>query len=110
VSSYDADARDPGLAAERTDLAWSRSGLSLVGCGAIVLRGMARTPLSSGDIATGVCILALGAAVWVLGAWHMRRVRARSHRPTSASDLVPVTIGVGLVGVAAFVVAAFFPS
>jgi len=110
MSSYDADARDPALAAERTDLAWSRSGLSLVGCGAIVLRGMARPPLDAGDVAIGTCVLALGAAVWLLGFWHARQTRARTHRPTSASDLVPVTIGVSLVGLAAFIVAAFFPS
>ena len=110
MNTYDGDARDPGLAAERTDLAWSRSGLSLVGCGAIVLRGMARPPLDAGDVAIGSCVLALGAAVWLLGFWHMRRVRARSLRATTAADLVPVTIGVSLVGAAAFVVAAFFPS
>ena len=110
MSAYAADGRAPGLAAERTDLAWSRSGLSLAGCGAIVLRGMARTPLSAGDIATGACILALGAAVWVLGAWHMRRVRAHSHRPTTTADLFPISIGVALIGVAAFVIGAAFPS
>jgi uncharacterized membrane protein YidH (DUF202 family) len=111
MTHYDADSRDPGLAAERTDLAWNRSGMSLIACGAAVMRGIARPPLiTKGESAVGACIMTLGAFTWALGSWHVRRSRARRERPTSAADLVPVSVGVALVGIAAFVLAALFAS
>jgi uncharacterized membrane protein YidH (DUF202 family) len=110
MSQFDADSRDPGLAAERTDLAWSRSGLSLLACGAAVLRGLADTPLTGGDVAAGACILALGAATWALGSWHVARSRARGHRRTTPSDLLPISLGVAAVGLAAFVVGVLAPA
>jgi uncharacterized membrane protein YidH (DUF202 family) len=102
VTGYDADARDPGLTAERTDLAWNRSGLSMLACGAVVLRGIGRPPLASGDLAVGVCILALGAVTWALGAWRVHRTRSRGTRATTTADLLPISLGVTLVGLAAF--------
>jgi uncharacterized membrane protein YidH (DUF202 family) len=109
MTDYDADSPDPGLAAERTDLAWNRSGLSLLACGAAVMRGIAHPPLiTKGQTAVGASILALGAFTWALGSWHAHRSRMRRARPTSAADLVPVSVGVALVGIAAFVIAALF--
>lgn len=110
MTSFDPDSRDPGLAAERTDLAWDRSGLSLLVCGVAVLRGIGRPPLTRGDHAIGACILVLGFVTWLLGWWSARRGRARGARPTGPTDLLPVALGVALVGTAAFVIAAFFPS
>jgi uncharacterized membrane protein YidH (DUF202 family) len=108
--SYDAESRDPGLAAERTDLAWNRSGLSLVACAAVVIRGMSRPPLRTGNVAVGAAILSFGAFTWMLGAWHMHHARARGPRRTTPADLLPISLGAATVGVAAFVVAAVFPS
>jgi uncharacterized membrane protein YidH (DUF202 family) len=110
VSGFDAESRDPGLAAERTDLAWNRSNLSLLACGAIIMRGIARPPLTTGNVAVGLAILALGASTWILGAWRVHRSRARGARRTAPADLLPISLGVAVVGAAAFVVAAFFPS
>jgi uncharacterized membrane protein YidH (DUF202 family) len=110
MSAYEPEARDPGLADERTDLAWNRSGLSLLACGAVVLRGLARPPLTTGDFAIGACILAIGGFVYALGAWHARRTHANRRRPASATDLLPLSAGVALVGAAAFLIAAFFPA
>ncbi len=110
MSHFDADSRDPGLAAERTDLAWNRSGLSLLACGAVIMRGIARPPLTTGDVAVGASVLALGAVTWALGSWRVHRSRARGSRRTTAADLLPIALGVAAVGVAAFVLAAFFPS
>jgi uncharacterized membrane protein YidH (DUF202 family) len=109
VSAYEPESRDPGLAGERTDLAWNRSGLSLVACGAVLLRGLSRSPLRPSALGVGVSILCLGAVVEALGAWYSRRARTHGRRPAVASDLLPVSIGVGLVGTAAFVLAAVFP-
>jgi uncharacterized membrane protein YidH (DUF202 family) len=106
VNGYDADGRDPGLAGERTDLAWSRSGLSLLGVGVVILRGIGRPPLASPNVAVGVFVLLLGAIVSLLGAWHMRKVRRRRGQRTTLADLVPISVGVAVIGVAAFVVSA----
>jgi uncharacterized membrane protein YidH (DUF202 family) len=104
VTDFDADARDPGLAAERTDLAWDRSGLSLLACGALVLRGLGQKPLPAENIALGTFILALGIVTWVLGTWHATHARHRGGRPTTLRDLAPVSIGVTLIGLSALVV------
>jgi uncharacterized membrane protein YidH (DUF202 family) len=110
MSQYDADSRDPGLAAERTDLAWNRSGLSLIACGAAILRGLAGTPVSHGNLAVGACILALGVATWALGAWHLAHARARGERRTTTTDLLPIAVGVATVGLAAFVICIVSPA
>jgi uncharacterized membrane protein YidH (DUF202 family) len=110
VSRFDADSRDPGLAAERTDLAWNRSNLSLLACGVVVMRGIARPPLTTGNVAVGLAIVALGAFTWILGVWRVHRSRARGTLRTTRADVLPIALGAAVVGVAAFVVAAFFPS
>ncbi len=110
MSTFDADSRDPGLAAERTDLAWSRSGLALLACGAAVLRGIGRPPLTSGDFVIGAIILGLGVVTWGLGVWRLRRMRRHRPGPASFVDLAPIAIGVAIVGGAAFVLAAVAPS
>jgi uncharacterized membrane protein YidH (DUF202 family) len=104
VTDYDADARDPGLAAERTDLAWDRSGLSLLACGALILRGLGQESRPTSNVALGTLVLALGVLTWLLGTWHTTHARHRGGRPTTLRDLAPVSIGVALIGVSAFVV------
>ncbi len=54
----DFEAADPARARERTELAWTRSSIAFFGLGAIVLKFR---PV------TAVPILALGAAVWLVG-------------------------------------------
>jgi uncharacterized membrane protein YidH (DUF202 family) len=102
----DPDGRDPTFAAERTDLAWSRSGLSLLACGLLILKGIGRSPLTIGNVAIGVCVLLLGALTAFLGAWHSRHARRRRGRPTATADLAPIALGVSCIGIAAFVVCA----
>jgi uncharacterized membrane protein YidH (DUF202 family) len=110
MTRYEGDSRDPGLAAERTDLAWNRSGLSLLACGTAILRGIGRIPLVKGSAAVGVSVLVLGAAAWALGGWHAWRSKRRRDRATTAADLLPVAMGVAALGLAAFALAAFAPS
>jgi uncharacterized membrane protein YidH (DUF202 family) len=106
----DYDVED-GMASERTDLAWGRSGLALVVCGATVLRDVPWTEGDSGRASAGTLILLLGGATWLMGALQARRRRAPglARRTARPIDLVPVALGVVAVGVAAFVVALVLP-
>ena len=104
------DEPDAGFAAERTDLAWNRSGLALLACGAAVLKGLPSAGLSARHI-VGAVILVLGGFTWVLGAYE---ARPRSRRATvrmvaTRRDVLPVALGRTAVGVAIFVLAAFYP-
>ncbi len=54
----DIEDRDPGLARERTDLAWTRTAISFSALGAVMMR---TSPVA------GAIVLAPAAAVWALG-------------------------------------------
>ncbi len=102
----------PGLAAERTDLAWSRSGLALGVCGLIVLRGLPSVTGNPSRPILGALILLLGAATWTLGYWSSRQRRARpgSPRPVATwRDLAPVALGTAAVGVAGLLLVVLSP-
>ena len=109
-SSYE---RDRGLAAERTELAWGRSTLALLACGAAVARGVPRVTGNVGRPAVGVALLALGALVWISGLPYARaraRTTRRGRRRTArARDLGLMAAGTAAVGVAALVIGAFLP-
>jgi len=106
------DGPDPGLASERTDLAWNRSGLALLGCGAAVAKGMTVGDPRPGRLAVGTVILVLGVVVWLLGAWQARRRSAPGlARPVARpADLLPIAFGTAVVGTAAFALGLFFPA
>jgi uncharacterized membrane protein YidH (DUF202 family) len=108
----DPEGIDPGLASERTDLAWNRSGLSLIACGVIVAKGLVVSEPVRARAAVGVTILVLGALTWALGAWQARRrsgpgLARHTARPV---DLLPVAAGTAAVGIAAFALGLFFPA
>ena len=97
---------------ERTDLAWNRSGLAIFGCGLIVMRGLTLNGFERSDVAVGLTILGLGMFSYVLAGWHARRRLApgRVEHPARPADLLPLAIGVSVIGVAAFVLGLLFPA
>ncbi|MFN8028369.1 MAG: DUF202 domain-containing protein [Acidimicrobiia bacterium] len=101
----------PGLAGERTDLAWNRSGLALLACGIAVAKGLKFPIEEPAHAVVGVIILVLGAFTWFMGQWEARKRRRNGHDREVATmgDLAPVAYGTAAVGVAAFVLALFFP-
>jgi uncharacterized membrane protein YidH (DUF202 family) len=111
VREFEEERPEAGLAAERTDLAWNRSGLALIACGAAIMRGLARPHLSHAVLAAGVLVLVLGGAVWALGGIQARRrvTHDRARSRADVADLMPIAIGTATVGVAAFILGAFFP-
>jgi uncharacterized membrane protein YidH (DUF202 family) len=107
---------DPGLghgalADARTDLAWNRSGLALLACGVVVMRGFSVAQLPPSQVGVGGAILVLGALTYALAAWHaQRRLRpGRLEVAANRDDLLPVAAGIAIVGIAAFVLGAVFP-
>jgi putative membrane protein len=109
VSGYEAEAPGGVSASERTDLAWSRSGLALLACGAAVLAGFPPAGLSARHV-VGVVILVLGGLTSALGSFQARRrSRPTARAVAAAGDLLPVALGTAGVGVAAFLIAAVYP-
>lgn len=87
----DPEDADPGLAKERTALAWTRSSLSFATVGIAILKARP---------AIGIPILGLGLVVWLLG----RLTRAQDGaRARSRRALLMVT-GISVLAVAALVI------
>src|SRR5262245_9120010 len=63
----DPEERDPGLARERTSLAWTRTAISFAALGGVVLKV---------NVVTGLIVLAVAPLVWQLG----RISESGSHR------------------------------
>ncbi|MBX3285445.1 MAG: DUF202 domain-containing protein [Actinobacteria bacterium] len=105
--------RDAGLAAERTELAWDRSALSLFACGAAVVKGLPKVTGGTGHPVAGVAVLVLGGVVWASGLPYAR-LRAHATRQgrrgvARRRELLPMAAATAIVGVAAFVIGAFLP-
>lgn len=102
------EGNQPSLASERTDLAWSRSGLSMVACGVLIARGLPTVGGSVSRPLTGFAILLLGVIVWGVGllSAHRRRDAHGDTRPVMLRrEVVPVAWGTAAVGTAAFLLA-----
>ena len=60
----DDPAPDPGLARERTALAWTRTAISFAAVGGVVLKR---------EVVPGLILLAVASAIWLLGRLAYRR-------------------------------------
>lgn len=94
--------RDPGLARERTELAWTRTAISFAALGAAMLRTTA---------AAGAVVLAVAAGVWGLGQLSARDVSLAARRGPSdhRRTLALITSATVLVAVVALGFALFAP-
>ena len=93
VPPDDSEDRDPGLARERTRLAWARTAIAFAAVGAAMLR---RQPVA------GLIVLAITPVVWVLG--HVASQQVGSSKP-HARRLLLVTVIVTIVAALAVAVA-----
>jgi len=100
---------DPGLARERTALAWNRSGLAVIVCIAVVLRHL--WPLKGKSAMVALGIVAAMAIAWALTLLAFRigrsRHRDRSRYRNQAFGLV--TAGTVVLAVVAVVLTVLVP-
>jgi uncharacterized membrane protein YidH (DUF202 family) len=80
----DPEDRDPGMARERTSLAWIRTALSFAAVGGAVLRK---------DVVPGLIILCVVPVVWQLG-------RISHHRPGRLKLITVMIVGLAAVSLA----------
>jgi hypothetical protein len=102
------DEDTPGLSGERTDMAWSRSGLAVLAC----LAALAKKLLGDLHRVSGSAIIvagiAVGAAAWIFGLLWARTVAGSTlagHTLAEARTLRLVAWGTAAIGVAAIAIA-----
>jgi uncharacterized membrane protein YidH (DUF202 family) len=94
----DAEERDPGLARERTDLAWTRTALSFAALGAALLHT---------NVAAALLVLAIAVGVWLLGQLSARDLQpaAQPRRLTHRHVVQLVTVTTVATSMLALVIA-----
>jgi uncharacterized membrane protein YidH (DUF202 family) len=100
---------EPGLANERTVLAWNRSGLAFAVCLAVLVRHL--WPLDGADQEWALGLIAGAAVVWsaaLLLLTISRRSRNR-YRPQSRAVFTLMTAGTIILAAAGFVLAFVAP-
>jgi uncharacterized membrane protein YidH (DUF202 family) len=99
--------RDPGLARERTDLAWNRSGLAALVVVAILLRHL--WPLEGARSVLAFVLIAVGAGAWALGMHAARRNRkGATGDPVLGPEVCRMlTVGTVLLALAGLLLALF---
>jgi uncharacterized membrane protein YidH (DUF202 family) len=94
----DGQERDPGLAHERTELAWTRTAISFAAVGAAILRA---------SLAAGAIVVAMSMAIWVLGHLAARNGRSPGAASTAARrrTLQLITAATTLLALTALILA-----
>jgi uncharacterized membrane protein YidH (DUF202 family) len=94
----DPEERDPGLARERTSLAWTRTALSFAALGGVMLKV---------NVLTGLVILAVAPAVWQVGRVARGRSPAAGLPVVGAARLFLIAISIVAVSLLCLAVAIF---
>jgi uncharacterized membrane protein YidH (DUF202 family) len=92
----DPEARDPGLARERTSLAWTRTAISFGALGGTVLKA---------NVITGLIILAMAPVVWQLGRVSRGDAGREGLPVLSATRLFLITVSIIAVALICLVIA-----
>jgi predicted permease len=108
-ADYEGAGVDSGLARERTELAWSRSGLAVAVTVAVILRRL--WPLSNDKAVLALVTIATGAILWAVG-MQLGRHSRRGTNPEGALTMSTcrlMTMGTLLLAAAGFAVGLFLP-
>lgn len=92
-----------GLAQERTSLAWGRSGLALIVCGAALLRRIAPLATSEHRPVAGILVAVMGSAMFLMSAMYQRRRRSSGDADRASMRLI--AYGTATLGAGAMIVA-----
>jgi uncharacterized membrane protein YidH (DUF202 family) len=99
---------DDGVSAERTALAWRRSGLSLVACGVIMARGLGGVDIPARP-EVGMVVAGVGGALWLLANIESRRRLREATGPDRAvvtrAELAVFSLACTAAGLVAFTIA-----
>ena len=104
------DGEDRGLARERTQLAWNRSGLAVVACVAVLLRHV--WPLPGSDEVVPLAAISAGAGAWGLALFVGHTVaqrREQSAVPMSGRLALVLTAGTVALAVAGLILSLAAP-
>lgn len=99
---------DEGLAGERTDLAWTRSGVAAIVCVGVLLRRL--WPLDRADHALALALVAVGSIAWASGLIVARRVAETTHQGRDVigrGTLHLISTGTFVLALGAFVLGCF---
>ncbi len=96
---------DSGVAAERTDLAWGRSGLALLACLAILARRFFPFDTRADHVAAFL-LLGAGGLGWAVSAY-LRRGRTLVPGAATARRLLLVTVFTTAIALAGFAISLF---
>jgi len=94
----DPEESDPGLARERTTLAWTRTAISFTALGGAVLKE---------NVVTGLVILALAPVVWQLGRVTRGPAPGSQSPAVGAARLLFITVSIVAVALLCLIVAIF---
>jgi uncharacterized membrane protein YidH (DUF202 family) len=94
----DPEERDPGLARERTSLAWTRTALSFAALGGVMLKV---------NVLTGLLILAVAPAIWQVGRVARGRAPVAGLPVVGAARLFLIAISIVAVSLLCLAVAIF---
>jgi uncharacterized membrane protein YidH (DUF202 family) len=97
----DPEERDPGLARERTSLAWLRTAIAFAALGGTVLKA---------NILTGAIIIAMAPVVWQLGRVSRGRSGPAGLPRVGATRLFAMAVAIVVVALLALGVAIFGPA
>jgi uncharacterized membrane protein YidH (DUF202 family) len=95
----------PGLAEERTNLAWTRSGIALLGAFAILVRRVWTGNPATGDL-VALALLGVAGFGWAVGilGWRLAHHRRDEAQPRRPGELLAVSIGTVALAAAGLVV------
>jgi uncharacterized membrane protein YidH (DUF202 family) len=99
----DPEERAPGLAQERTSLAWTRTAISFAALGGVVLKA---------NVVTGLIILALAPVIWQLGRVTRGSAPGAGDRPpvvpvVGATRLFIIAVTIAAVALLCLIIAIF---